>query len=63
LNYCRDKQQGVDEVDEGKAQMTFYLNPTLAKQVQEVCMAGEVLPQKSTDFFPKLLSGMVVHKL
>lgn len=63
LGYCRGKERGVQAVDEGEAQVTFFLNPTLAKQVQEVCMAGEVLPQKSTDFFPKLLSGMVVHKL
>lgn len=63
LNYCRDKMRGIEQVDERKAQLAFFLNPTLPKQVQEVCMAGEVLPQKSTDFFPKLLSGLVVHKL
>ncbi len=63
LGYCRDKNRGVEEVDAGRAQVTFFLNPTLPKQVQEVCLAGHVLPQKSTDFFPKLLSGLVLHKL
>ena len=63
LGYCRGKERGIEEVDSGNAQLTFFLNPTLAQQVKEVCLAGEVLPQKSTDFFPKLLSGLVVDKL
>jgi len=63
LNYCRDHNRGIEQVDSQEAQLAFFLNPTLAKQVQDVCLAGEVLPQKSTDFFPKLLSGMVVDKL
>ncbi len=63
LGYCRAKVSGIQAVDGGKAQAVFFLNPTLAKQVQDVCMAGEVLPQKSTDFFPKLLSGTVVQQL
>lgn len=63
LGYCRDKQMALREVNEGKSQVAFFINPTKVKEVQEVCLAGEVLPQKSTDFYPKLLSGMVVHKL
>lgn len=63
LGYCRDKNKAVQEVDGKRAQVAFFLNPTKPNEVKEVCLAGEVLPQKSTDFYPKLLSGMVIHKL
>ncbi|MBI5214328.1 MAG: DUF1015 domain-containing protein [Ignavibacteriae bacterium] len=59
LDYEKDSQQAIDAVRDGRAQIAFILNPTPIEQVKEVAEAGFVLPQKSTYFFPKLLSGLV----
>ncbi|MBI3193558.1 MAG: DUF1015 domain-containing protein [Ignavibacteriae bacterium] len=59
LDYEKDSQQAIDAVRDGRAQIAFILNPTPIVQVKEVAEAGFVLPQKSTYFFPKLLSGLV----
>ncbi len=47
----------IAEVDASRAQICFLLNPVSVETVASMAMAGEVLPQKSTDFFPKLMSG------
>jgi uncharacterized protein (DUF1015 family) len=39
------------------------MNPVGMEQVREIAFAGEVLPQKSTDFYPKLLSGLTIYAL
>jgi uncharacterized protein (DUF1015 family) len=39
------------------------LNPVSVETVAEMAMGGEVLPQKSTDFFPKLMSGITMYRL
>ena len=49
------------EVDQGRAQICFLLNAVSVETVAEMAMAGEVLPQKSTDFFPKLMSGITMY--
>jgi uncharacterized protein (DUF1015 family) len=53
----------VATVDRGEAQFACLLNPVGVGQVLEIALAGDVLPQKSTDFYPKLLSGLVVYRL
>jgi len=53
----------IDAVDEGRAQLSFLLNPVGVEQVTEMALGGEVMPQKSTDFYPKLLSGLTIYKL
>jgi uncharacterized protein (DUF1015 family) len=50
-------------VRSGGAQVAFLLRPVPVKQVAEVAFAGGVMPQKSTDFYPKLLSGLTVYRL
>ncbi|HTS48453.1 MAG TPA: DUF1015 domain-containing protein [Bryobacteraceae bacterium] len=45
------------------AQVAFLLEPTTIQQVAEVAFSGGVMPQKSTDFYPKLLSGVTIYKL
>ena len=50
-------------VDAGDAEVAFLLRPTLIEQVQESCEAGEVMPQKSTYFYPKTLDGLVIRTL
>lgn len=63
LRYIRGWEPAVSEVLEGKAQITFLLQPTKIEQVADVSFAGGVMPQKSTDFYPKLLSGMTMYKV
>ena len=63
LRYVRDAAEAVTQVRRGEADVAFLLNPVTLDQLREVTFAGEVMPQKSTDFFPKLLSGLAVYAL
>ena len=63
LRYVRDAAEAVDQVVHGEANAAFLMNPVTLDQLREVAFAGEVLPQKSTDFFPKLLSGLAIYAL
>jgi uncharacterized protein (DUF1015 family) len=51
------------QVQSGKVQAAFLMNPVRMEQVRDIAFAGEVLPQKSTDFYPKLLSGLTIYAL
>ena len=53
----------MEEVRSGTAQIAFLLKPTSVKQVADVSFGGGVMPQKSTDFYPKLLSGLTVYRV
>ncbi len=63
VDYARDREMCLRLVDEGKYQAAFFLNPTTVEQVQRVALLGERMPQKSTDFYPKLLTGLVFMKM
>jgi uncharacterized protein (DUF1015 family) len=63
LTYEREMDAAIPAVDQGRAQVCFLLNPVSVETVAEMAMAGEVLPQKSTDFFPKLMSGITMYRL
>ena len=63
LRYLRDAAEAVDQVQRGEADVTFLTNPVTMEQLREVAFAGSVMPQKSTDFFPKLLSGLTIYAL
>jgi uncharacterized protein (DUF1015 family) len=63
LRYLRDAGEAVDQVCRGEADVTFLTNPVSMEQLREVAFAGDVMPQKSTDFFPKLLSGLAIYAL
>jgi uncharacterized protein (DUF1015 family) len=63
LRYLRDAAEAVDQVRRGEADVTFLTNPVTMEQLREVAFAGDVMPQKSTDFFPKLLSGLTIYAL
>jgi uncharacterized protein (DUF1015 family) len=60
--YERDAFEAISRVRQG-ANVAFLMNPARIEQVRDVAFAGEVLPQKSTDFYPKLLSGLVIYAL
>jgi uncharacterized protein (DUF1015 family) len=63
LTYEREAEAALDAVDLGCAQISFLLNACAVDQVMKIATAGEVLPQKSTDFYPKLLSGITMYRL
>jgi len=63
LRYLRDAGEAVEQVAHGDANVAFLMNPVTMAQLREVAFAGDVMPQKSTDFFPKLLSGLAIYPL
>jgi uncharacterized protein (DUF1015 family) len=63
IRYLRDAAEAVDQVRRLEADVTFLTNPVSMEQLREVAFAGDVMPQKSTDFFPKLLSGLTIYAL
>ena len=63
VRYTHDISEGVGMVEDGICQMAFFMNPTTVKQVKDVSLAGEKMPQKSTYFYPKLLTGLVLNKM
>lgn len=65
VSYTPDTRQAIARVTakDGAYEMGFILRPTLIGQVEEVAKGGEKMPQKSTYFYPKLLTGMVIRSL
>jgi uncharacterized protein (DUF1015 family) len=62
VRYERDAAEAISWVRQG-ANVAFLMNPAKIEQVRDIAFAGEVLPQKSTDFYPKLLSGLTIYAL
>ena len=62
LKYLRDFRDAFNEVRKG-ADVAFVMNPVRMDQVRDIAFAGGVLPQKSTDFYPKLLTGLTIYSL
>jgi len=63
IQYTRDEAEALRAVMSGEASLALFLNSPRVEQVQAVAMAGERMPQKSTFFFPKVLSGLVISPL
>jgi uncharacterized protein (DUF1015 family) len=63
ITYEREMEAAISAVDSGAAQISFLLNSVDVDEVVTMAIAGEVLPQKSTDFYPKLLSGVTIYRL
>ena len=61
LLYTRGEAEALADVDENKVQAAFFLNPTRVEEVISVAAAGEKMPQKSTYFYPKLITGLVIN--
>lgn len=61
VRYERGFETAIRRIDNGEFQFVFFMNPTRPEQVKEVAQKKERMPQKSTDFFPKLISGLVFH--
>ena len=66
IEYVKDTGDGIDDcisqVDKGAKQAAFFVNPTKMEQIESVTEAGERMPQKSTFFFPKVYTGLVINK-
>jgi uncharacterized protein (DUF1015 family) len=63
VRYVRGAEAAVGEVRSGAADIAFLLEPTPIDDVARIAFSGGVMPQKSTDFYPKLLSGLTIYRL
>ena len=63
LVYVKQMEEAIDAVRNGGANFAFLLNPTRVTEIRDVAAAGEKMPQKSTYFYPKLITGLVMNKL
>jgi uncharacterized protein (DUF1015 family) len=63
LRYVRGLDAALEAARSGAAQIAFLLKPVSVEEVARISFAGGVMPQKSTDFYPKLLSGLTIYKL
>ena len=63
VSYTAYEDEAIAAVDHGDAQAAFLLQPVTVEQVARFAGAGEVMPQKSTFFYPKLTSGLLFHPL
>jgi uncharacterized protein (DUF1015 family) len=63
VDYTADRAEAVQRARDGSCQAAFLIAPTTPEELQAVVQGGELLPQKSTHFYPKLLDGLVFHVL
>lgn len=63
LIYCQDEEKVLKAVEEDDCQAAFLLNPPRPEEIMAIALSGEKLPQKTTYFYPKLLSGLVINKI
>ena len=63
ITYVREFDAALRAVSTGRAQIAFLLNPVRLDQMRDIVYEGNVMPQKSTDFYPKVLSGLVLYSL
>lgn len=56
-------KQSIAKVDSDESQAVFFMNPTRVEQVRDIAATGEKMPQKSTFFYPKIFTGLVINKL
>jgi uncharacterized protein (DUF1015 family) len=63
IQYCHDAREALEQVDQGKFQVAFLINPTRIEQVQEVASSALIMPHKSTYFYPKVIDGSVINIL
>jgi uncharacterized protein (DUF1015 family) len=63
IHYIRGIDVAWAEVASGAAQLAFLLEPASVEQVARIAFSGGVMPQKSTDFYPKLLSGLAIYRM
>lgn len=62
ISYTEDMDRAIESVDNNTCNAAFLLNPTMIEEVKDIALKGERMPHKSTFFYPKLLSGLVINK-
>jgi len=62
IQFVKDEEAAIKMVQSGSAGLAFFLNPTKISQVRDIVLAGDRMPQKSTYFYPKPLTGLVLNK-
>ncbi len=63
IRYLREAAEALDQVTNGNADVAFLIKPVTLEQMKDISLNLEVMPQKSTDFYPKLLSGLAMYTL
>lgn len=63
LTYTKYFSEAIDGVNDKSFQCAFILNPTRVTEIRDVALEGEKMPQKSTYFYPKMITGMVMNEL
>lgn len=63
IEYIKEPDEAAERIENGSAEIVFFMNPTKVHEVKDVALAGARMPQKATYFYPKLLTGMVIHKI
>ena len=63
ISYVHDSREGFELVKERGYQLAFLLNSTKSSEISDIAARGETMPQKSTFFYPKLLSGLVINRI
>lgn len=63
LSYTRDADEALNAVRQGRSDACFLLNPTRVSEIRNVAAAGEKMPQKSTYFYPKLITGLTMNRI
>ncbi len=62
IDFFKSPDDAAASVKSGKTRMAFFLNPTKAAEVRRIAHIGERMPRKSTYFYPKPVSGLVINK-
>ncbi|MHA2037967.1 MAG: DUF1015 family protein [Promethearchaeota archaeon] len=62
ISFIKDEEKGLEKVDKGIIDALFIVNPTTLEEIQRITQLGEIMPQKSTYFYPKPLSGLIIHR-
>lgn len=63
IYYVSRGEEAIDLVKKGKYKMAFLLNPTKVSQLKEVISRNQLMPPKSTHFYPKILTGLIINSL
>jgi uncharacterized protein (DUF1015 family) len=62
ISFIKDEDKGIENVEKGNIDALFMVNPTTLEEIQKITQLGEIMPQKSTYFYPKPLSGLIIHR-
>jgi uncharacterized protein (DUF1015 family) len=63
VRYIRESSEALGQIKSGEADIAFLIKPITLDQLRDISLSGDVMPQKSTDFYPKLLSGLAIYAL